>query len=55
MTKTTEAAKMLGRKGGLARAAALTPQERVAIATKASRVAAKLRRKKAFDNRRPVA
>jgi len=42
----------IGRRGGFARAKALTPQQRKASATKASKAAAKARRKKA-KNRKP--
>ena len=41
----------IGRRGGQARAKALTPKERKAIATKASKAAAKARTKKAKARR----
>ena len=43
---------MLGRRGGLARAARLSQEERVAIATKASREAARRRRQRVLDKTR---
>lgn len=42
----------IGRKGGFARAKALTPQQRKASATKASAAAAKARQKKKAKDRK---
>lgn len=53
MTKQKDpAAVALGKKGGKARAAALDPATRRAIATKASRAAAKVRTAKAKQSRK---
>ena len=41
----------IGRKGGLARSKALTPQQRKASATKASKAAAKARTEKAEERK----
>ena len=51
MKRRTEAAREPGRIGGRARAANLTPEERRAIAIKASKAAAKARTEKASKNR----
>jgi len=42
----------IGRKGGLARAKKMTPEERRASATKASKAAAKVRSRKAAERKR---
>jgi hypothetical protein len=44
----------LGRRGGLARAKKLSPARRKEIATKASKAAAKVRKRKAREKRKTV-
>jgi hypothetical protein len=51
MKRRTEAARELGRIGGAARAAKLTPEKRRAIAMKASKAAAKARTRKAKERK----